>query len=99
LGAAEIARGDLATTLGASATTRIRVQPLSDLPIAASVADTVEQAIDRAFQQRPDLQARVAEVNLAHPARQQARAAFYPSLSVTACPIVQSLNLWQQTLP
>ena len=42
LGAEEIARGDLATALGASATTRIRVQPLSEVPTPESVADTVE---------------------------------------------------------
>ena len=32
LGAKEIARGDLATAMGASATTRIRVQPLNEVP-------------------------------------------------------------------
>ena len=65
LGAEEIARGDLATALGASATTRIRVQPLSEVPTPESVADTVEEAIRRALEQRPDLQAQVAEIRLA----------------------------------
>ena len=57
LGAEEIARGDLATALGATATTRIRVQPLSEVPTPESVSDTVEEAILRALEQRPDLQA------------------------------------------
>src|SRR6266853_3420345 len=65
LGAEEIARGDLATALGASATTVIRVQPLSELPTPESVGDSVEQAIDHAFAQRPDLQAEVAGVRVA----------------------------------
>jgi outer membrane protein TolC len=99
LGGEEIARGDLATALGVSATTRIHVQPLSEVPTPESIADTVEQAIYRAVQQRPDLQARLAEVRLAQAERQQARAAFYPSLSVTARPSVQSLYVLQQTLP
>jgi outer membrane protein len=99
LGTEEIARGDLATALGASATVRIRVQPLSEVPTPESVSDTVEQAIRRALQQRPDLQAQIAEVRLAQAEGQQARAAFYPSLSVSAGPSAQSLYLLQQNLP
>jgi len=99
LGAEDIARGDLAVALGASATTRIRVQPLNEVPTPESLSDTVEEAIRRALEQRPDLQARVAEIRLAQADRQVARAAFYPSLSVSANPTVQSLYILQQTLP
>jgi outer membrane protein TolC len=99
LGAEQIARGDLATALGASASTLVRVQPLSEIPTPESVADTVEQAIFRALEQRPDLQARAAEVHLAQAERQQARSAFYPSLSLSLSPSAQSLYLLQQTLP
>jgi len=99
LGAEEIARGDLATALGASASARFHVQPLSEVPTPATIADTVEQAIHRALEQRPDLEARVAEVHLGQAERQQARAAFYPSLSVTVSPNAQSLYIFQQQLP
>ena len=99
LGAEEIARGELATALGASATIRIRVQPLSDVPTPDSVSDTVEEAIHRALEQRPDLEAKVAHVRRAQAEQQQARAAFYPSLSVSANPRAQSLYILQQTLP
>jgi outer membrane protein TolC len=99
LGAEEIARGDLATALGASATTRVRVQPLSEVATPESVADTVEQAISRALEQRPDLQAQVSEIHLAQAERQQARSVFYPSLSVAASPSAQSLYFQQQNLP
>src|SRR6202007_2623556 len=61
LGAEEISRGELATALGAPATTRIRVRPLNEVPMPEGVADTVEQAILRALELRPDLQGRVAE--------------------------------------
>ena len=97
LGAEEIAHGDLATALGASATARIRAQPLSDAPTPESIADTVEQAIQRALEQRPDLQAQLAQVRLAQAEQQQARAAFYPSLSVNVAPSAQSLYILQQT--
>ena len=99
LGAEDIARGDLATALGGSATTRIRAQPLSEVTTPESVADTVEQAISRALTQRPDLQAQVAQVHQAQAERQQARAAFYPRLGVNVITRAQSLYLLQQNLP
>jgi outer membrane protein TolC len=99
LGAEAIARGDLATALGASAMTRIRVRPLSEVPTPDSVADTVEQAILRALEYRPDLQERVAEIRLAKAERQEARAVFYPTLGLTASPTAQSAYFQQQTLP
>jgi outer membrane protein TolC len=89
----------LATALGTSATTVIRVQPLSELPTPESVGDSVNEAIDRAFAQRPDLQAEVAGIRAADAQRKEARAAFYPSLSFQANPRAQSLYLLQQTLP
>jgi outer membrane protein len=99
LGAEQIARGDLATALGTAAATRIRVQPLSEVPTPSSVPDSVEEAIQRSLAQRPDLQAQAADVRLAQADRQQARSAFYPTLNVSATPSAQSLYLSQQTLP
>jgi outer membrane protein TolC len=99
LGAEQIARGDLLTALGASASTAIRVQPLSEVPTPEAVADTVEAAIARALDQRPDLQAQFAAVRAAQAERQEARAVFYPNLSLTANPGAQSLYLLQQALP
>jgi len=69
------------------------------VPTPESVADTVEQAILRALDQRPDLQAQLAGIRLAQAERQQARAAFYPSLSAQAGPAAQSLYILQQNLP
>jgi outer membrane protein len=99
LGAEQIAHGDLLTALGAPASTPIHVQPLSEVPTPESISDTVETATSRALEQRPDLQAQFAEIRLGQAERQQARAAFYPNMSVTANPSVQSLNILQQTLP
>jgi outer membrane protein len=99
LGAEEIARGDLATALGARAATMIRVEPLLEVPSPESIGETVGQAINRALDQRPDLQAQVAGVRLGTAEREQARAAYYPSLNFKANPSLQSLYVQQQTLP
>jgi outer membrane protein TolC len=99
LGTEEITRGDLATTLGTSAATRIRVQPLSEVPIPDSVDEAVEQAMDRAFEQRPDLQEDLAGIRLAKAQRKEASAAYYPTLNVRVSPSAQSLYVLQQTLP
>jgi outer membrane protein len=99
LGAEEIARGDLATTLGTSPTTTIHVQPLKQLPILESIGDTVDQAIRRAFQERPDLMQQVAEIRSANARVKEAHAAFYPSLNLNTTPNTQLLFGSQQTLP
>src|SRR6202023_1997057 len=59
----EIARGDLATTLGISPTVRIPVQPLDELPAPELHDDSVEELLNRALEQRPDLLQKVAEVD------------------------------------
>lgn len=99
LGAEQIARGDLATALGASAATMIRVEPLSEVPTPESIGETAEQVTHRALDHRPDLQAEVAGVRLGEAQRKEARAAYYPSLNFRANPSVQSLYVQQQTLP
>jgi outer membrane protein len=99
LGAQEIARGDLATALGTSATIAIRVQPLDEIPTRESIGDTVDQAIDRALAHRPDLMQQLAEVRSASARIKETRAAYYPTLSVNARPAAQSLYAMQQTLP
>jgi outer membrane protein len=99
LGAVEIAQGDLATTLGTSPTIAIHVQPLNRLSIPESISDTVEQAIHRAFQERPDLMQQVAEIQSANARVKEAHAAFYPALNLNATPNTQLLYGSQQTLP
>jgi outer membrane protein len=99
LGAEQIARGDLATVLGLSATTMIRVEPLSEVPTPQAIGETVEQVIDRALNQRPDLQVELARIREAKAERKEARAAYYPTLGVKANSAAQSLYVLQQNLP
>jgi len=91
VGAEEIARGDLATAVGTSASVAIKVQPLDQLPTPDSIGETVEQAINRAFAQRPDLMQQAAEIRTANATLKEARAAYYPSLSLNVSPAVPSL--------
>ena len=99
IGAEQTARGDLATALGGPAATRIRVEPLSEVPTPESIGETVEHVIDRALEERPDLQAELAGIRTAEAQRKEARAAYYPSLNVRANPTAASLYIQQQTLP
>ncbi len=99
LGAEVNAKGDLATALGSRPTVAIQVQPIDQLPIPESIVDSVDEAMDRAFEQRPDLMQQVAEIRRANAGVKEARAAYYPNLTLSASPSVQSLYLAQQTLP
>jgi len=99
LGAEEIAHGNLATALGTTPETAIRVQPLRELTIPSDIDDTVNSAMDRALAQRPDLLQRIADVHAAKAKVKEARAAYYPSLNFTATPTAQSLYGLQQQFP
>src|SRR6202012_5333896 len=58
IGASEIAHGDLATTLGVSPTSPLQVESIQSLPIPQDLNATVEDSIDHALAQRPDLMQR-----------------------------------------
>lgn len=99
LGAEQIARGGLDTAIGSSPTSTIRVQPLVELPIPKSIGNTVERAIDLALKERPDLLQQVAQVRSARARVEEARAAFYPTLTFEASPSAQDLYGLQPPSP
>jgi len=99
LGAEETARGDLATAVGTAATALIHVQPLEQVPTPESIGDTVDEAINRALEQRPDLLQQVAEIRYSNARVKEARAAYYPALTLNASPNLQSLYGFQQQFP
>ena len=96
IGAEEVARGDLATAVGALATAELRVQPLDELPTPESISDTVDQAINRALVQRPDLLQQLARIRSAQGKVKEEKAAYYPSLSLTVRPAIPFLYGLQQ---
>jgi outer membrane protein len=82
IGATEIAHGDLATALGISPITKFHVQSIQEIKIADSIPDTVEDSIDRALLQRPDLMQLVAKLRAAGAEIKAARSTYFPTLSV-----------------
>ena len=81
IGNEDIARGNLATAMGLAPDTKIQVQPISELPLPGAMVDSADQAIDRAFAERPDLLAQLTRVRAANASIKQARSTFYPTLS------------------
>jgi outer membrane protein len=96
VGAEEIARGDLATAIGTSASVAINVQPLDQLPTPDSIGETVEQEINRAFAERPDLMQQAAEIRAANATLKEARAEYYPALNLNVSSALGSLYGIQQ---
>jgi outer membrane protein TolC len=99
LGAEDVARGNLATALGASPTESISVRPIDQVAIPDGIEGPVEKAIDRAIRQRPDLMEQIEAIRVADAQLKQARAAYFPTLSVNGHPDAQSLYGLQQQLP
>ncbi|WP_433965215.1 TolC family protein [Tunturiibacter gelidiferens] len=55
MGSEDVAGGDLATALGTSPLQQIPVQAIDQISTPEGIESSVDQAIDRALQQRPDL--------------------------------------------
>ena len=94
-----VARGNLATALGTSPLQPIPVQPIDQISTPEGIESSVDQAIDRALQQRPDLLKEVAEIRSADARVKEAKSAYFPILRMHAYPDLQSLYGMQQTLP
>ena len=82
LGAEDIAQGQLATFMGLPAETTFRIQDVHELPVPSSVPDSLDQEIDRAFRQRPELLERVAHIRAAKGTIKEARSAYVPSIGL-----------------
>lgn len=70
----------LAESVGLPPTVTLRVASLAEQPIPTALEETVEQVIDRALVQRPDLAARVAELRALEAEQRRAQADFLPQL-------------------
>jgi outer membrane protein len=81
IGAEDIARGDLATSMGLPPGTPFKVQSINELTTPTAMADSVEQEIDRAFAQRPELLEQIARIRAANASIKQAKSSYFPTLS------------------
>src|SRR5262245_11149024 len=82
IGATEIARGDLAASLGIPPTTQFQVESIRNIKAPDAITDTVETSIDKALSQRPDLMQRVAELRAAGAEVNVARKSYFPTLTI-----------------
>jgi outer membrane protein len=99
IGAEAIARGDLATVLGLPAETQIQVVNIDSIPPPPDLMQSVDQAIDRAFQQRPDLKEQIAKLRAAQAGIKEARSTYFPSLVFSGDGGMQRQNGQQDLLP
>jgi outer membrane protein len=80
VGAEAIALGHLATLMGLPSETDLKVQSLSELSIPHAMGDSLNEEIDRAFRQRPELLEAVARIRAAKGLLKQARSAYLPTI-------------------
>lgn len=80
VGAEEIARGNLATVLHLPPETQIQIQNIDDLALPPDLMEPEDQAVARAFRQRPDLKERITLLQAARAQIKQARSAYFPTL-------------------
>jgi outer membrane protein len=81
VGAVDVAHGNLATAVGIPPDTAFTVEGIDALKLPSSVASSVNQEIDHAFSQRPDLLAQLAHLRAANAQIKQAKSTYFPSLS------------------
>lgn len=80
IGAEEIARGDLATVMGLPPDTAYQIEDITKLGLPSELAESVDAAIHRAFEQRPDLKQQVALLQTDDATIRQARSTYFPSI-------------------
>ena len=82
LAAEHDARMALLETIGIRPGTPIEIADVSQQPLPPAVAESVDDAIDRALAQRPDLIARLASLRAKEAEVRKARADYWPTLGV-----------------
>ena len=71
-------------SLGILPTTKLQVAGVSEKPLSEYSGDTLEQLIQRALSQRPDLVAKLANIRARRAEVRKARAAYYPKVALNA---------------
>jgi outer membrane protein len=87
-----LAQADLAVALGVRADQAPEVEPLGNQPLPIALGADVEQLIDDAVRERPDLAAKVSAVRARQADVALARASFYPTIGFTSFYGEQAFN-------
>jgi outer membrane protein len=85
------AQADLAVALGIAPNKALDVQSLDRQPLPNGLSGSVEQLIDRAVKQRPDLAAQVAALRQRQAELRGTRAAWFPKIDLSTA---YGENLW-----
>jgi outer membrane protein len=83
-GALNDAQVTLVDALGIFPATTIHVAEIPEKPVENDLDETLDDLIDRALSQRPDLLAKLADLKAGQAAVRKARAAYYPKISLDA---------------
>jgi outer membrane protein len=83
LGAEQIAQGELATSMGLPAETAFHTQDVEQLSIPSQMPGSLDQEIDRAFTQRPELLEQIARIRATQAILKESRSAYAPTVSFT----------------
>src|SRR5271163_3114996 len=86
------AQASMAVALGVAANTPLDVPSLDSLPVPAGLGSEVDQLIDVAVRNRPDLAAQVATLDARRAAVTQAKAQFYPTIGISGNYGLQAWN-------
>ena len=89
IGAEDAARGNLATALGTSPLRPVSVQSMDQISTPEEIELSLDQAIDRALQQRPDLLKEVAEIRSADARVKEAKSAYF---LLFACMVIPTFD-------
>jgi len=81
IGGEQVEAGNLARAITANPVKPLKVEPLEQLRIPEALDQAVEEAINTAFKDRPDLEADRAAVRAAQAEVKHAQSSYYPSLT------------------
>jgi outer membrane protein TolC len=76
------AQANMAVALGVAANTALDVPSLESLPVPAGLGGEVDQLIETAVRQRPDLASQVATLDARRAEVERAKAEFFPTVAV-----------------
>lgn len=79
-----ISRVNLAEEVGAEPSPDIHIDAMTDAPLPASLTTSIDELIERAVADRPDLAAQAAEIRAADDRIRAAKAEYLPRISISA---------------
>jgi len=84
-------QADLALALGIPADHPVTIESLAEQPMPEDLSEAVDELIDDAFRERPDLAAQVASLRAAEAGVERAKADFFPTIGFTGS---YGQNVW-----